>query len=114
MSETLLLNKNAILESMGGDDELFTDMARMYIEEHTNYCQNLNLALSENNPETLRREAHTLKSLLATFADEEGRQLAIAVEQRAKSGMVDIEGTKALSRRVQLLADLLAQEVNQA
>ena len=114
MPETLLLNKNAILESMGGDDELFTDMAHMYIEEHTNYCDNLSLALSKNNPEALRREAHTLKSLLATFADEDGRKLAIAVEQLAKSGLVDIEQTRALSSRVQLLAEALAQEVGKA
>lgn len=109
MSETLFLDKEFILENMGGDEDLFVDMAQMYVDEHKEYLHNLEHALSGNNSEKLRHEAHTLKSLFATFADDAGRELAIAVEHQAKNGQIDIALAQKLCTRIQLLADTLSR-----
>lgn len=110
MAQTLNLDKASILESMGGDEELFIDMARMYIDESDSYYRNVQKAVSSKDIEALRREAHTLKSLFATFADEDGRQLAIKVEQQAKTGIIDSEFSSMLEERIRLLAEVLRQE----
>lgn len=112
MSDSLVLNKSAILESMGEDEELFAETAQMYIDESPKYCQKLRLAVSNNDAQSLRLEAHILKSLLATFADEDGRQLAITVEKQAKNGEVDAEKIQQLDARIQLLAQVLQNALN--
>lgn len=111
MPETLTLNKSAILESMGGDAELFAEMAQMFIDESPQYSRNLLASLSASSPQALRDEAHTLKSLFATFADEDGRQLALLVEQKAKVGEIDAERGQELARRIGLLAETLRQTI---
>lgn len=111
MPESFFLNKAAILDSLGGDEELFVELAQMFVDESASYCQNLKAALASGKPETLRGEAHTLKSLLATFADDEGNALAISVEQQAKNGLIDAEKTQELDARIQLLAKTLQQEL---
>lgn len=108
MPDPLFLDKKSILENMGGDEELLIEMAQMYLTEHGEYIQNLEQAISGSDSESLRREAHTLKSLFATFADEAGRELAITVEQQAKSGQMDTALTQSLCVRIQLLADTLS------
>ncbi len=111
MDEPLLLDREAILESLGGDEELFVDLASMFVEESQAYSQNLACAVTENNAESLRNETHTLKSLFATFADEGGRQMAISIEQQAKNGEINREKTQELVTRIFRLAALLQQEI---
>lgn len=107
MSEKLVLNREAILESLGGDEELFDEMAGMYIGECENYCQNLYEYASGNEADNLSREAHTLKSLFGAFADEDGRQLAILIEKEAKGGRIDQEKTQELVARARMLSEEL-------
>ena len=111
MSNPFSLDKAAILENLGDDEELFVEMARMFIEESANYRQNLMAALTSGKPEAVRGEAHTLKSLLATFADDEGNVLAVAVELQAKNGQIDTEKVGQLDARIKLMAEVLCQEL---
>lgn len=111
MSSLFSLDKSAILENLGDDEELFAEMAQMFIEESAAYRQNLLTALASGKPEAVRGEAHTLKSLLATFADTEGRALAIAIELQAKNGEIDAEKVSQLEVRIADMAEVLRQEL---
>lgn len=86
MSEGFVLDKAVILERLGGDAEIFTVLADMYLQEVDGYCQELDGALSAGDGVRLQREAHTAKGLLATFADEAGAQLAYKLEGEARLG----------------------------
>lgn len=110
------LDKDAIVDRLGGDEDLFRDMAELYVQESGGYCDNLQSATRNGDARALAREAHTLKSLLATFSDDDGAAMAIAIEQRAKAA--DLAGIEvavvALVARVQSLAGLLKREFDLA
>lgn len=109
MSDALQLDKATILDRLGGDEELFAEMANMYIAESEAYCQALADAFAAQAAERVQREAHTIKGLLATFADEAGTELALSLEHQARSG--DLAGLEekvgAVQARVRQLAAVL-------
>ncbi|SDH08768.1 Hpt domain-containing protein [Propionivibrio dicarboxylicus] len=84
------------LTRLDGDEALFKEMAEMFVGECESYCQALAGALASREAAQLRREAHTVKSLLATFSFEAGRQLAARLEQLAAGGT--IEGAESLTQ----------------
>lgn len=89
MIEPYVLNRQLILERLGGDEEIFTLMIGMYLQDVDNYCNNLASTLHAGEATPLQREAHTVKGLLATFADEPGAQAAYLIEQQVKQGQLD-------------------------
>lgn len=93
------LDKSIILERLGGDESLFEAMADMYLQDWSGYSTQIAAARAAGDAPLLRRHAHTIKSLLATFADEDGVALALAAESRAKDG--ELAGLEELVVRVQ-------------
>ncbi len=81
-----IYNKHEAIERLEGDAELFADMAGMFITDAESYCVALEEALKSGDARALRREAHTLKSLFATFSCEGGRELAERLEHLAATG----------------------------
>jgi HPt (histidine-containing phosphotransfer) domain-containing protein len=84
----LVFDRAQALESLGGDEELLANVASLFVDEAVSYRQAL----------TLQREAHTVKSVLATFAYEAGRERALRLEQLAASG--NLEAAKAATDEV--------------
>lgn len=114
MSETGLpiYDRAEAIARLDGDESLFAEMANMFVAECDNYCQALGSALAAGDAPLLRREAHTVKSLLATFSFETGRVLAQQLESLAATGSLD--GAEALAQQVlaatrQLAAALAAK-----
>lgn len=97
-SEASIYDRNEALERLEGDAELFAEMAKMFIDDSETYCAALEDALKSGDPGAVRREAHTLKSLLATFSCEAGRVLAERLEHLAVDGA--LEGASALTAEV--------------
>ncbi len=113
MNVPFILDKQVILERLGGDEELLVTMSDLFLEESEDYCRNLDQALLAADADRLRREAHTVKSLLATFVDEDGKELALNVEMRAKSGQMDgiSDAVEQLKARVRLVCAVIRQEL---
>ena len=113
MALNFSLDKALILERLGGDEELLVTMADIFVQESEDYCHNLDQALLANDAGKLRREAHTIKSLLATFADDEGTALAQAIEQQAKDEQLDGLADKAeeLKARLRQVVAVVRQEL---
>ncbi len=113
MTAGLILDKATILDRLGGDEEIFVVMADMFLQDCENYCGEIDLALAAGDAVRLHREAHTVKGLLATFADDEGAALAGALEQRAKAALA-LDGfgpaTEEVKARLRLLAAALRAE----
>ncbi|MGE5386592.1 MAG: Hpt domain-containing protein [Betaproteobacteria bacterium] len=112
MQPTLKLDRTTILGRLGGDEELLGTMADMYLQEYENYCQGLRAAVQSGDAKLLQREAHTLKSLMATFADEPGSALALEIQMQAESGqLAGVEAkAEALEAAIRRMAAILEAE----
>lgn len=108
-----LLDKELILERLGGDQEIFVAMARTYLQEVDRACGHLGEALASGDATALWREAHTVKGLLATLSDDFGAALGMAVETRCRSGeCAGVESMVAdLQARLRVVAAAVRAEV---
>lgn len=88
MAAPFALDRESILERLGGDEEIYAMMVEMYLQDVERNCNALEQALVAGDAQTLQREAHTVKSLMATFSDAEGAAEAQTVEHRARDGSV--------------------------
>lgn len=111
--ENFVLDKALILERLGGDEEIYVVMADMFLHDVESYCEQLAAAQVAGKADVLQREAHTIKGLLATFADEVGSDMAQALEQKAKLGQVATlaPAVAALQQRVRLVAEAVRATV---
>lgn len=110
MAAAFVLDKALILDRLGGDEEIFAMMVDMFVQDVDNNCAGLAAALASGDPVALRREAHTIKGLLATFSDDAGAVDASVVEQRARDGVVadQAEAVAGLLQRLREIAAVLS------
>lgn len=99
-----------VMSRLDGDQELFLMLAEMFVNEAGTYIEQLK---SAPDLETLEREAHTVKGILATFADSVGTQLALNVERaaREKHESEAKSGVAGLCQAVLELAEILKAEI---
>ncbi|SFC00173.1 Hpt domain-containing protein [Marinospirillum celere] len=75
------------VEVLGADESLLVMALETFIDEYPEHQQKLEQAWQEKDLQSLKQAAHTLKSLLATFAAEEpcalARELEILIRQGA-------------------------------
>ena len=94
MLTPFILDRVAILERLGGDEEIFTMMVDMFLADAQNNCAALQAAQAAGDGPLLQREAHTIKGLLSTFSDDDGAEIAFVLEQRAKLNQLDDAGER--------------------
>ena len=113
MAEAFVIDRAAILERLGGDEEIFAMMLDMFVQDVENNCAAIAKAFVSGNPASVQREAHTLKGLLATVSDDAGAADAYAIEKQAKGG--DIAGldgaVDALQQRIRYVGTVLQAEL---
>lgn len=86
MLEPYVLDREAILERLGDDEEIFSMMVSLFLDDVENCCAALAAAMAAGDAAQLQCEAHTVKGLLATFSDQPGADLALALEKLARGG----------------------------
>jgi HPt (histidine-containing phosphotransfer) domain-containing protein len=113
MNQPFTLNRTLILERLGNDEEIFAVMIDMYLQDLDTYTSSMAKALAVADAPLLQREAHTIKGLLATFADDAGTQAALAIEHQCKQGRLDglEESIRAVNARLLEVAEVLKKEV---
>ena len=101
-----------VLRRFGGDRDLLAELVKMFVQESELYGQALETALAEASAPNIRREAHTIKGLLATLADAKGQAMAAALERRVGDDDVsELEpAVRALQVRLREVTDFLRQE----
>ena len=97
-SEAAIYDKAEALVRLGGDESLFSELTQLFVSESSAYCRALEEALASADAARVQREAHSVKSMLATFSYEEGRELAMRLEYLAASGT--LEGADRLTAQV--------------
>ena len=112
MIEVFVLDRDLVLDRFGGDEEVFAMMVELYLQDVENTALSLATAWAEGEVETLMREAHTIKGLLATFSDEAGAAEAFGIEQQAKLGELSSlqPAVAAVQRRLIEVAEVLRDQ----
>ena len=112
MSVNDLYNRAEAIERLGGDEALYVSVAGLFIASSADYCAALETAVRATDAVALRREAHTVKSMLATFSYEAGRVLALRLEELAASGNLESaqDLTDQVIAAVKRLAEALGSE----
>ena len=110
MAEAFVLDRASILGRLGGDEDIYAMMVEMYLDDVGNNCATLRAAFNAGDASVLRREAHTIKGLLATFSDDTGVADAMHLEQMAQQGNIAGLGdaVAALERRLREVAAVLS------
>ncbi len=110
MAEAFVLDRGSILERLGGDEEIYAMMVDMFLQDVENNCTAIAAAFAQGDATALRREAHTIKGLLATFSDDGGAADAAAVEHQARLDEIGglAEAVSGLQRRLREVASVLS------
>lgn len=74
----------ALLESMGGDQEILEEMARLFVEFAPTQVRDLEDALASVDPEAVRSAAHRLKGSLSQFGLGQPTEQAARIEELAR------------------------------
>ena len=72
MTAPFVLDRALILDRLGEDEEIFLLLIDLFLQDVDNNALVLGEALLLNKADVLMREAHTIKSLLATLSDDVG------------------------------------------
>ena len=116
MADAFVMDRRAVLDRLGGDEEIFAMMVDMYLQDVDSNAAALAVAFADGDAAILTREAHTVKALLATFSDDLGAADAFDLEKRAKLGQIDglQPAVTALQARLREVADVLRPELGAA
>jgi PAS domain S-box-containing protein len=100
-----------VMERLENDEELFVMLAEMYVNEAENYAQQLHASITDLSK--LEREAHTVKGVMSTFADDAGTALALSIERAAREGNAEVAvgGVEQLCQMIHELAEILKSEI---
>ncbi|MRR51459.1 MAG: Hpt domain-containing protein, partial [Rhodocyclaceae bacterium] len=79
-------NRAEALAMIGDDEELFSEIARIFVADAPGYIADMRDALAAADWPRLGRSAHTLKGLCATFAAPRAEAAAQRLEQAAHTG----------------------------
>ena len=112
MSENFIYDGAEALRRLGGDETLLAQVSALFVSESDGNCRALQAALAAGDATALRRQAHTVKSMLSTFSCENGRKLAQQLEDLAASGR--LEGAEALVDELLVVAMQLARALAQS
>jgi two-component system sensor kinase len=87
---------SAVLDRLGGDEELLAELAALFLREYPPMMENIRAALASQDAEALFRAAHTLKGSVGVFGAEEVVQAAVRLERMGRDNQhADAEGAWA-------------------
>jgi HPt (histidine-containing phosphotransfer) domain-containing protein len=106
----VIFDRNAVIDMLG-DEDLFKELAGMYITDTPGYLAELDDAMAATDWPRVARSAHTLKGLFATFVASAAEQDGRALEQAANNADAALCAQLApiVRRQTEASADALAE-----
>jgi len=88
------------METVSGDEDLFREIAGMFIESCSDYIARIKEGITGNDTNILEREAHSLKGAVGNFSAKEVYEAAYHLEKLGKEGKMATaeEGLSNLER----------------
>lgn len=88
-SAAAVYDRRSALERLGGDEQLFRELAAYFLEDSETLLRDLDAAAAAGDWPTVRRHAHSLKGLAANFSAKPATEAARELEQAAEGGVSD-------------------------
>jgi HPt (histidine-containing phosphotransfer) domain-containing protein len=86
---TMVLDRDAALERVGGDRELLSEIAKLFLEDYPSNISSIRTAIEQKNAKELERSAHMLKGAVANFAAPGAVEAAFQLEKIGRGGQLD-------------------------
>lgn len=84
----LPFDREATLDRLGGDEELFRDLVKVFIEDIESLEARLLDGSAKNDVHQVERAAHAIKGLCLTFEGCEAGRVAAVVEAAGRGGKI--------------------------
>lgn len=81
-----LFDREAALARVGDDEELLTELIKIFLDDYPNSMSAIDEAVAKHDPSRLERAAHTLKGAVANFGADAVVKEAYELEQQGRSG----------------------------
>ena len=112
MDNIQVINKEAALERLGSDEELYNEVLDVFFEDTPIQLGNLQQALNNNVIAEVARLSHSLKSAAGNVGADRMSAASKKTEMAAKSG--SLEGLAELIQSIQHEFATLAQHLNRS
>jgi signal transduction histidine kinase/ligand-binding sensor domain-containing protein/DNA-binding response OmpR family regulator len=86
--ELHLLDKATALANLGGDEDVLSEVAHIFLMECSRLMSELREAIHRNNALELERAAHSMKGSIGTFAAQKAYETARRLEELGREGRV--------------------------
>lgn len=83
-TDSALLNREILLDRVGGDEDLLREIANIFLEEYPVLINDIEDAVKGSNPAALEHAAHSLKGSVSNFGAEAATSAAFALEQMGR------------------------------
>ena len=100
-----LCDREMALDRLGGDEELWDEISKLFLEECPRMLARLQAAVAEGDAHLLMETAHSMKGSLATLGAEEGALMAMDLEMMGRNGALGASA-EALARLEEMLTQL--------
>ena len=108
--EAAVWSPAAMVERLGGDEELARQLVTLFLGEYPKLMENLRLSVSGGQPDAIRRAAHAAKGCIANFVEGGGPQAtAFRIEQLGTAGA--LSEVPALVAQLERELDALARDM---
>jgi HPt (histidine-containing phosphotransfer) domain-containing protein len=97
-----VIDRKALMVRMNNDIELLQELIEYFLQSYPSQLQEIEAAIANQDTETLRRIAHTLKSSLGNFCANKGYELAHELE----AGSMEEDLSHARSIYISLLQEM--------
>ncbi|HTM04965.1 MAG TPA: Hpt domain-containing protein [Vicinamibacterales bacterium] len=77
-------NPEALLDRLGGDEELARQMAALFVDECPNMLDDVRRAVAGGSADDIRRVAHAFKGSVANFVADGPAAIALALEHAGR------------------------------
>ena len=104
-----VMNYAAALSRLGGDADLFQDLAQFFLEDTPDLLQTMRMAITSKDAAELERAAHSMKGLAANFDGLPAVKAALIVERMGHAGDWNgaVERVEEIEREVMRLSAAL-------
>lgn len=89
MEELPLVDQNAALDRLDGDNELWMELVSLCVEDVATLIESLRVALEKGDCAMVQMRAHTIKSAVGNIGAERLKGWAHKIEQHSLAGFLE-------------------------
>jgi HPt (histidine-containing phosphotransfer) domain-containing protein len=89
-ADRAVFDREGLLERLGGDEELLTELIGLFVEESQGLLAKVRSAIGEGDTHRIERAAHSLKGSLLNISAPSAAEKAYQLEQVGRGGEIEL------------------------